>query len=205
MTLPKNSGQGRWLVSLSAEDNTGKSYGAVGKPGTDNSWSVDDVTILNSQPPLDLGTNFITQVGAGDDELPVMTSISLDKTQVNTSSADQTVVATLNLVDVKSGIKSIELRSFSPTTFAQNVTQCVSTSKDGAGNEVWTCTLKLPIGSQKGLHGFSIMMFDKVGNRVTYSKDADTGQWMLQPLMFFGIDNTVHNLDLGPVGVLNTD
>jgi hypothetical protein len=191
-------------MSVWAEDNTGKMYGIVGKPGTETTWNVDDTSALNVQPALDLGVNYITQIGSGDDELPSMTSISLDKTQVNTSSADQTVVATLNLVDVKSGIKSVELRSFSPTTFAQNVTQCKVSTNDGQGNEVWTCTLKLPIGSQKGLHGFSIMMFDKVGNRVTYSLNKSTNKWSLRPLSFF--DNfTVEDLDLGPVGVLNTD
>lgn len=204
VTLPQNSGQGKWSMSVWAEDNTGKMYGIVGKPGTETTWNVDDTSALNVQPALDLGVNYITQIGAGDDELPSMTSISLDKTQVNTSSADQTVVATLNLVDVKSGIKSVELRSFSPTTFAQNVTQCKVSTNDGQGNEVWTCTLKLPIGSQKGLHGFSIMMFDKVGNRVTYSLNKTTNKWSLRPLSFF--DNfTVEDLDLGPVGVLNTD
>ena len=88
--------------------------------------------------------------------------------------------------------------------FAQNVTQCQSTSKDGAGNEVWTCSLKLPLGSQKGFHYFSVMMFDKVGNRVTYSHSPDTLKWRMAPLSFFYVPTT-ENLDLGPTGVLNTD
>jgi hypothetical protein len=205
VTLPQNSGNGRWYLAVHAEDNAGKHYSINGKPGTDTMWLVDDTAELMTQPPLDLGVNYITQVGAGDDELPTMSSISLDKSQVNTSSAEQTIVATLNLVDVYSGIKSVELRTFSPTTFAQNVAQCVSASKDGAGNEVWTCTLKLPIGSQKGLHTFSIMMFDKVGNRVTYAGVGNTGKWSLRPLTFYSTNINVENLELGPVGVLNTD
>jgi len=205
VTLPKNSGQGKWYMYVGVEDNTGKHYNITGKPGTDTMWNVDDVSELTVQPPLDLGTNSITQVGAGDDELPTMASIALDKTQVNTSSADQTVVATLNLVDVKSGIKSVELRTMSPTTFAQNIGTCVSTSKDGTGNEVWTCTLKLPLGSQKGLHAFSIMMWDKAGNRVTYTLNPDTGKWSMRPLNFTQTWISVENLDLGPVGILNTD
>jgi Ca2+-binding RTX toxin-like protein len=205
VTLPQNSGNGRWYLAIHAEDNAGKHYSVSGKPGTDTMWLVDDTAELMAQPPLDLGVNYITQVGAGDDELPTMSSISLDRSQVNTSSAEQTIVATLNLVDVQSGIKSVELRTMSPTTFAQNVAQCVSASKDGSGNEVWTCTLKLPLGSQKGLHTFSIMMFDKVGNRVTYEGVGGTGKWSLRPLTFYSTNINVENLELGPVGVLNTD
>ena len=205
VTLPQNSGNGRWYLAIHAEDNAGKHYSVNGKPGTDTMWLVDDTAELMTQPAIDLGVNYITQVGAGDDELPTMSSISLDKSQVNTSSAEQTIVATLNLVDVQSGIKSVELRTMSPTTFAQNVTQCVSTSKDGSGNEVWTCTLKLPLGSQKGLHTFSIVMFDKVGNRVTYAGVSATGKWSLRPLTFYSTNINVENLELGPIGVLNTD
>ena len=48
------------------------------------------------------------------------------------------------------------------------------------------------------------MMYDKVGNRVTYDLNKDTGLWRLRPLSFY--DNfTVENLDLGPTGVMNTD
>ncbi len=204
VTLPKNSGKGKWYLGVFVSDKSGKRYSIDGKPTTETTWAVDDINEIFVQPPLDLGVNYITQVGDGDDELPTMTSISLDKTQVNTSSSDQTVVATLNLVDVQSGIRSAELRSFSPTTFAQNVSACKFTSADGAGGEVWTCTLKLPIGSQKGLHAFSMMMFDKVGNRVTYDLNKDTGKWRMVPLSFYGYDAT-NNLELGPVGVLNTD
>lgn len=204
VTLPKNSGKGKWYLAVFVSDKSGKRYSIDGKPTTETTWAVDDINEIFVQPPLDLGLNYITQVGDGDDELPTMTSISLDKTQVNTSSSDQTVVATLNLVDVQSGIRSAELRSFSPTTFAQNVSACKFTSADGAGGEVWTCTLKLPIGSQKGLHAFSMMMFDKVGNRVTYDLNKDTGKWRMVPLSFYGY-NATNNLELGPVGVLNTD
>jgi len=205
VTLPQNSGQGKWTFSVVAVDNTGKIYAIQGKPLTESTWAVDDISEIFVQPALDLGVNYVTQIGEGDDQLPAMTSITLDKTQVNTSSSDQTVVATLNLVDLESGIRSAELRSFSPTTFAQNTTQCKATSSDGAGNEVWTCTLKLPLGSQKGLHGFSIMMYDKVGNRVTYDYNKDTGKWRMRPLDFYGNIIPVENLELGPVGVLNTD
>lgn len=205
VTLPQNSGQGKWTFSVVAVDNTGKIYAIQGKPLTESTWAVDDISEIFVQPALDLGVNYVTQIGEGDDQLPTMTSITLDKTQVNTSSSDQTVVATLNLVDLESGIRSAELRSFSPTTFAQNTTQCKVSTTDGAGNEVWTCTLKLPLGSQKGLHGFSIMMYDKVGNRVTYDYNKDTGKWRMRPLDFYGNIIPVENLELGPVGVLNTD
>jgi Ca2+-binding RTX toxin-like protein len=203
-TLPQNSGKGKWLVGIFVFDKVGKLYSLQGNPTQENKWAVDDTSLLYSLPDLTMGVNSVDQVGAGDDELPVMTGISLDKTTVNTSSSDQTVVATLHLTDVKSGIKSAELRSFSPTTFAQNVSYCKSAFKDDAGNEVWTCTLKLPLGSQKGLHAFSIMMYDKVGNRVTYDLNKDTGLWRLVPLSFYG-DFRVENLDLGPTGVMNTD
>ena len=204
ITLPQNSGQGLWRVAAFATDKSGKVYSVQGQPGTETIWAVDDISEWTVQPPLDLGKNYITQVGDGDDELPTMTSITLDRAQVNTSSSEQTIVATLNLVDVESGIKSAELRSFSPTTFAQNTSACKFSSKDGAGNEVWTCTLKLPLGSQKGLHTFSMMMFDKVGNRVTYSYNQITGKWRMAPLAFYPVPS-IENLELGPVGVLNTD
>lgn len=204
VTLPKNSGHGNWYLAVFVSDKSGKRYSVQGIPDTDTSWAVDDISEIYWQPNLELGLNHITQVGAGDDELPTMTSVTLDKTQVNTSSSDQTVVATFNLVDVKSGIRSVWLRSFSPTTFAQNDAVCKLTSADGAGAEVWTCTLKLPLGSQKGLHTFSLMVYDKVGNRVTYDLNKDTGKWRLTPLAFYN-PKSFENLDLGPGGVLNTD
>jgi hypothetical protein len=49
-----------------------------------------------------------------------------------------------------------------------------------------------------------MMMFDKVGNRVTYDLNKDTGKWRMVPLSFYGY-NATNNLELGPVGVLNTD
>ena len=48
------------------------------------------------------------------------------------------------------------------------------------------------------------MMFDKVGNRVTYDMNKDTGKWRMAPLSFYAYEPT-ENLELGPVGVLNTD
>jgi hypothetical protein len=203
-TLPQNSGNGKWLVGIFAFDKVGKLYSLQGNPTQENKWAVDDTSLLYSLPDLTMGVNSIDQVGAGDDELPVMTSISLDKTSVNTSSSDQTVVATLYLTDVQSGIKSASIRSFSPTTFAQNSAACEAVSIYLSGNEVWTCTLKLPLGSQKGLHSFSIMLYDKVGNRVTYDLNKDTGLWRLMPLAFYAT-TSVENLDLGPSGVMNTD
>jgi hypothetical protein len=204
VTLPQNSGQGIWRMAVFASDKSGKRYSVQGLPGTESTWQVDDISEWYVQPSLDLGVNYITQVGAGDDELPVMTSFALDRSQVNTSSSDQTVLATINLVDVESGIRSVELRSFSPTTFAQNVSRCQSSTKDGAGNEVWTCSFKLPLGSQKGLHSFWVTIYDQVGNRVTYSHNTETGKWRLVPLNFYGYQTT-ENLELGPVGLLNTD
>jgi hypothetical protein len=49
------------------------------------------------------------------------------------------------------------------------------------------------------------MMYDKVGNRVTYDYNKDTGKWRMRPLDFYGNIIPVENLELGPVGVLNTD
>lgn len=203
-TLPKNSGHGKWSVGIFAFDKTGKLYSIQGVPTSDNDWAVDDTAVAYAKPNITLGANSITQTGAGDDELPVMNSISLDRASVNTSSSDQTVVATLNLTDVQSGIRSVEFRSFSPTTFAQNVAFCTQSSKDGKGNETWSCSLKLPIGSQKGLHTVSVMMYDKVGNRVTYQVNEQTQLWRMMPLAFYN-PTIVENLNLGPIGILNTD
>jgi hypothetical protein len=50
------------------------------------------------------------------------------------------------------------------------------------------------------------MMFDKVGNRVTYDLNQDTGKWRMSPLTFNYYNySATENLELGPVGVLNTD
>ena len=43
-----------------------------------------------------------------------------------------------------------------------------------------------------------------MGNRVTYSHNPDTGKRRLVPLNFYNYITT-ENLELGPVGLLNTD
>jgi Ca2+-binding RTX toxin-like protein len=204
ITLPKNSGKGNWYLRIYTVDRTSQSYTIQGVPNSSNEWSVDD-SLQGAQPTTNLGINFITQTGSGDDELPVMTGISLDKSTVNTSAGNQTIVARVKVKDIKSGIKTVELESFSPTTFAENPATCIALSKDGKGNEVWSCSLTLRRGSAKGLHAFSITLRDNVGNRVTYDSDSEfKGLWQMKPFNSFLAD-IVKSLDLGPTGVMNTD
>jgi len=205
VTLPKNSGKGKWYLLIYSQDKTKQSYNIQGALNSSNEWSVDDSSESSLQPNITLGVNFITQTGAGDDELPVMTGISLDRPTVNTSAAKQTVIARVKVKDVKSGINNIELESFSPNTMAENQATCVALSKDGKGGEVWSCSATVPIGSQKGLHTFSIRVLDKVGNRVTYDADPEMqGRWRMSPYSGYLAD-IVKGLDLGPTGVMNTD
>ena len=205
ITLPKNSGKGKWYLLIYSQDKTKQSYSIQGALNSSNEWSVDDSSKASRQPNITLGVNSITQIGAGDDELPVMTEVSLDRPTVNTSAAKQTVIARVKVKDAKSGIKTVELESFSPSTFAENPGTCVALSKDGKGSEVWSCSLTLPRGSQKGLHAFSITLRDKVGNRVTYDADPEMqGRSRMTPFSGYLAD-IVKGLDLGPTGVMNTD
>jgi len=204
ITLPKNSGKGKWYLRIYTVDKTSQSYIIQGDPNSSNEWSIND-SLEGVQPVTNLGINFITQTGSGDDELPVMIGVSLDKSTVNTSSGNQTIVARVKVKDIKSGIKTVELESFSPNTFAENPATCVAFSKDGKGNEVWSCSLTLRRGSAKGLHAFSITLRDNVGNRVTYDSDPEFNElWQMKPFSGFLAD-IVKGLDLGPTGVMNTD
>jgi hypothetical protein len=205
ITLPKNSGKGKWYLHIYALDKTKQSYTIDGSPDSSNEWTAHDSFVAEATYRLTLGVNSITQTGAGDDELPVMTGISLDRPTVNASAGKQTVVARVEVKDVKSGINNIELESFSPNTMAENQATCVALSKDGKGSEVWSCSVTVPIGSQKGLHTFSIRVRDKVGNRVTYDADPEMqGRWRMSPYSGYLAD-IVKGLDLGPTGVMNTD
>lgn len=205
ISLPKNSGKGKWYLLIYAYDKTGQSYSIQGDPSTSNEWAVDDSLQSGAEPNLNLGINYITQIGTGDDELPVMAAISLDRPSVNTSAIKQTVVARVEVKDSKSGINSVELETHSPSTFAENQASCKVLSKDGKGGEVWACSLTVPLGSQKGLHVFSITLRDKVGNRVTYdSQSQQQGFWRLAP--FSGRQaEIISGLSLGPTGIMNTD
>jgi Ca2+-binding RTX toxin-like protein len=205
ITLAENSGQGKWYLRIYTADKTNQSICYQGVPNSSNEWLIDDSLQDGAQPTTKLGVNFITQTGAGDDELPIMTEVSLDRPTVNTSAAKQTVIARVKVKDVKSGINTVELESFSPSTFAQNVAKCVALSKDGKGGQVWSCSLTVPLGSQKGLHAFSITLRDKVGNRVTYDADPEMqGLWRMSPFSGYLAD-IVKSLNLGPTGVMNTD
>jgi hypothetical protein len=175
ITIPRGVGQGSWDILVHAFDKANKE--------TDQ-----------------LFRNSFTQTGAGDDILPKIKSISLDKPKVNASSSDQTYTATVVLFD-KTGIQTFALSTMSPTTGAINDGQCEKSSIDAEGNETWKCVETLRLGSQKGLHLFWGELYDKTNNRVQFSGRV-TGAWQFWP---YNDPTLTTSSEIGPVGIVNSD
>lgn len=204
LSLPRGAGNGAWGVAIFAQDNVGKNYSVQTSSTSSTTWAVDDIEALNVVVPITDGTNFITQSGTGDDVLPTLTSVVLSLATVNASSSDQSVTATVVVADtggLNLGIDRIEFRTTSPITQAENVATCTSSN-----TTTWTCNVTIKLGSSSGLHTISVLIWDKVGNRVSYVGQAD-GTWWSRPLNFVmgGTDNTVKNLTgIGPTGITNS-
>jgi len=197
--LAQGVGQGTWGLLIAVYDLAYKGY-YISSDGSDSHrWTVDDPQSPGRDSPITFtGNNFFTQTGAGDDTAPVMTSVSLSKTTVNTSKASQPYTATIALFD-QSGIADFGLATSSPTTQAYNDGNCSQFSTDGRGNEVWKCQMQLPKGSQRGLHTFHGLFFDNNGNRVNFDVDVASGTWNFSA----GGTNTSSN-SIGPVGIMNS-
>ncbi|CAB4368332.1 unannotated protein [freshwater metagenome] len=140
-------------------------------------WNVDDIESPTMVPDISgIGLNSFTQSGPGDDNKPLLTSVSMSRTSIDTSSSSQSVTVTLTVNEVLSGINLTwplpEIRFFSSTN-AQNVGSC-SASRTGATTTL-TCVVVFPLGTAPGNQMMSIMMTDNALNRSEYySYVADT-------------------------------
>ena len=204
INLPKGVGQGKWGLTAYATDNSLKSYYMYSDLDKPKYWNTDkSETDLGPRTVILPDDNYFMQTGAGDDVLPVMNSISLDRDKVNTSSSSQTYTATVTLFD-QSGISVIGLWTDSPSTGAFNEATCSRISANGKGLEVWKCKGTLRLGSQRGLHLFEGEIYDKTGNREEFRTDSISGKWI-----FYGFgDQQQANeklVDLGSIGILNTE
>ncbi len=177
LVLPKDAGTGKWGLRIGTSDNVGKQYSIGADMLTTNVWNVDDVESPTTVPDISgIGLNSFTQSGPGDDDKPLLTSVSMSRTSIDTSSSSQSVTVTLTVNEVLSGINLTwplpEIRFFSSTN-AQNVGSC-SASRTGATTTL-TCVVVFPLGTAPGNQMMSIMMTDNALNRSEYySYVADT-------------------------------
>ena len=205
MKLPRGAGHGRWGAAIFASDKTGKQYYIESDKENPSKWNVDDTSLLYVAPPVTFDTvNFFTQTGAGDDTLPVMLSISLDKENINTSSSEQVVNATVTLGAEQYGKpRFVMFDVFSPSTMAEHQATCTLTSTNLDGSTVWNCKFTIGLGSPKGLHPIMVWIADDAGNRNEYRVDTETLTWYTNFESEDGTISQLTGLNLGPVGVIN--
>jgi len=206
--LPLGAGHGKWGIMISASDLSAKGYSIETDFNNDHKWIVGDLTLPYLPEPITSDAqNYITQTGVGDDLAPVLQSISFDRTTINSSSSDQTVTATLTVAPEQWGLPRVIIFDvLSPQTMAEHQAPCIRTMVNDDGSTVWSCTFTIQLGSAKGLFAAMIWLADDAGNRADFRGDPATGKWKNI------IDATGQynwwdgfNLDLGPVGVTNTD
>ncbi len=208
LTLPKGAGHGKWGVALYAFDGM-QTYYSIETDMTDtHRWNVDDTAIIFASQPIsfDGAVNYFTQTGAGDDTLPVMISVSLDRETINTSSSDQVVNATVTLAAEQYGKpRFVMFDVFSPSTMAEHQADCTLTKTNSNGSTVWNCRFTIGLGSPKGLHTIMIWLADDAGNRNEYRVDTVTGTWFANFEDQDGKISSITGLHLGPIGVTNSD
>lgn len=157
-------------------------------------------------PVVTTGVNFFTQTGPGDDVAPILESITLDKSTINTSSKAETVVATITVGPEQWGeSRIIDFRAFSPATFGQFPATCTKTLTKPDGSTVYSCSFTVPLGAPKGLFSLMLWIADDAGNRADYRTDSATGTWWTSILNESGQRQELRGLNLGPVGVINGD
>jgi hypothetical protein len=171
-------------------------------------WNVDDTALWYqaSQVTFENAVNYFTQAGAGDDTLPEMISVTLDRETINTSSSDQVVNATVTLAAEQYGKpRFIMFDVFSPSTMAEHQAQCTLTTTNQDGSTVWNCRFTIGLGSPKGLHPMMIWLADDAGNRNEYRVDTNTNTWFTNFEDEDGKITSITGLNLGPIGVTNSD
>ena len=208
MKLPKGAGHGKWGVALFASDGMGTYYSVETDMTDAHRWNVDDTAQIYTSPPIrfENSVNYFTQTGAGDDTLPEMISVSLDKEIINTSSSDQVINATVTLAPEQYGKpRFIMFDVFSPATMAEHQAECTLTKTNLDGSTVWNCRLTIGLGSPKGLHPMMIWLADDAGNRNEYRVDTGSNTWFTNFEDQDGKITQITGLHLGPIGVLNSD
>lgn len=208
MKLPKGAGHGKWGVALFAWDGQGTYYSVESDMSDAHKWNVDDTALSYQAQPVTFenAVNYFTQTGVGDDTLPEMISITLDRETINTSSSDQVVNATVTLAAEQYGKpRFITFDVFSPSTMAEHQAQCTLTTTNQNGSTVWNCRFTIGLGSPKGLHPIMIWLADDAGNRNEYRVDTNTNTWFTNFEDQDGKITSITGLDLGPIGVTNSD
>jgi hypothetical protein len=208
MKLPKGAGHGKWGVALFASDGMGTYYSVETDMTDAHRWNVDDTAQIYASPPISFenSVNYFTQTGAGDDTLPEMISVSLDKEIINTSSSDQVINATVTLAPEQYGKpRFIMFDVFSPATMAEHQAECTLTTTNLDGSTVWNCRFTIGLGSPKGLHPMMIWLADDAGNRNEYRVDTGSNTWFTNFEDQEGKITQITGLHLGPIGVLNSD
>lgn len=197
MLLPKNAGQGKWIVNLRSWDKTGKSYSLASSPTNPNQWVVDDIQSWHVPAPItSKEINYFTQTAPGDDTPPVLQSIAITPTTIDASSKDQTITATVSFgPDKWAGNGFMMIMLYEPTMAQINFT-CSKSQATSGGPAVFTCLGTIKRGSAKGTYQTMLLVHDLIGNRGDYRGNLCTGHWEDGPA---GVDFG----KVGPIGVYN--
>jgi hypothetical protein len=199
--VPKHAGQGKWTLTMDASDKTGKRYRLTSDPENPNAWIVDDIqSLYEPDPIISNGVNFFTQTGPGDDAPPLLKSITISETTINTSSKKQVITATITLGPEQFGIPEVkEFELIYEKTMAEfAMMDCPLSKTNKDKSTVFTCQVEVAVGSPKGPYQAMLLVYDSLGNRGDYRGNLCTGRWF----------DAATQEDLGkpgPVGVYNTD
>lgn len=195
MLVPKHVGPGKWTITMSATDKTGKNYRLTSDPADSHLWLVDDIMAwFVPEPITSKAKNYFTQTGAGDDVPPVLKSIVISPAVVDSSSKNQTITATITFGPEPYGqVIFGDFNLMYVKTMAVTSNEgCLVAKTNRDKSLVYTCQVTLKRGSPKGAYEAQMLVYDSIGNRGDYRGNLCTGKWR-----DVGI-----NQDIGPVGTL---
>jgi hypothetical protein len=170
MSMPYGATPGRYGLVLSTQDKSGNM--GIADQFSDRINSGGMPAIIADSPE-----HWISQTGDGDMQSPRFTSVSLDKSSVNTSAAARTVKVTMQITDDFIGVDTARcqlqhgtaqiLEDFSATKIA-------GTKLDGT----WTCDVTVPQGSGSGAWYLQLKATDKVEKSYSIqSSTTDSNTW----------------------------
>lgn len=157
--MPHYAAQGHWTIRISFADRQGNETWLEGK----------DLKKLGLPDGFD-------QVGLGDSADPVIHSISVDRSSVDTSTGPQPVTFTIRVTDDASGIPieqfnavdaTLEFTDKNQQFMAGNFTRISGTDTDG----IYQGTVNLPQYIRKGTLTMRVQAIDRAGNGVGWTRD----------------------------------
>ena len=152
VTLPRYAEAGSWAAALSADDVVG------------NSRSLNSVFDPLNWPPGFPTT--LTVTSDPDTVPPALTTLTLNPTSINTSSASQNVTCSMAVTDAKSGVSSATCVLYGPTGPGQQTRSCAATAPSSGtrNNGTFTCQATFPRYSDAGSWDAQVFLQDGAGN-----------------------------------------